>query len=275
MRMPRNVGKTLGVTTLGLTLFAGMGLPVATAAGNGPTAADNAAISYVDATYPGSGQASILKTEPDVDRGVAVYDVRVLAPNGTTYVVHIQQSNDTVLWANRAESQSTSSTGGASADQVDSTGQPSKDHTPSPSGQSASAQISSQQAVAAAEGAVSNQAGVKKERLHNQDGKNYYQIKLRLQPHGTTNVWVDASTTTPVVTAIQGHGYSMRDSQLVAASTADTNALQAVGGGTVLHTSLHGGKWRFYEVQVRTSSGTKEKVWESAATGAVTQMKAS
>jgi hypothetical protein len=73
-------------------------------AGN-PPAADRAAIRYVDAHYPGSGQARVLQTEPDVDRGVAVYDVRIQAPNGTIYVVHVQQSNNAVLWANRAESQ--------------------------------------------------------------------------------------------------------------------------------------------------------------------------
>jgi len=69
-----------------------------------PPAADKAALHYVDAHYPGSGQARVLETEPDVDRGVAVYDVRILAPNGTIYVVHVQQSNNAVLWANRAES---------------------------------------------------------------------------------------------------------------------------------------------------------------------------
>lgn len=72
--------------------------------GNSPPA-DQAAIHYVDAHYPGRGQARVLVTEPDVDRGVAVYDVRILAPNGTIYVVHVQQSNNAVLWANQAESQ--------------------------------------------------------------------------------------------------------------------------------------------------------------------------
>ena len=80
-------------------------LAAVTAAGAG--GADQAAVSYVDSHYPGPGAAHVLKTETDVDRGVAVYDVRVVAPSGTTYVVHVQQSNGAVLFANPAEHQVT------------------------------------------------------------------------------------------------------------------------------------------------------------------------
>ncbi len=287
MRSPGFGRGAAGLAVAG-ALVASLSSGIAWASGSGsggnPADAGSTALAYVQAHYPGSGTGQILKTEPDVDRGVAVYDVRTLAPNGTIYVVHVQQSNDAVLWVNTAERQNSGTTpggSGGSTDQANATNGSSPDaadRADSTSGSSGgsmvTAHISLQQAVTAAEGAVSNQAGVKKERLHNQDGKDYYQIKLRLQPHGTTNVWVDASTTTPIVTAIQGHGYHTRDSQLVTPSTADANALQAVGGGTVVHTGLHGGKWRFYEVKVHTTSGATEKVWESAVTGAVTQVKA-
>ncbi|MHB1583617.1 MAG: PepSY domain-containing protein [Acidimicrobiales bacterium] len=73
----------------------------------GAGGADQAAVNYVDSHYPGPGAPQVLKTEPDADRGVSVYDVRVVAPNGTTYVVHVQQSNDAVLFANPAEQQVT------------------------------------------------------------------------------------------------------------------------------------------------------------------------
>ncbi|GAC1565479.1 MAG: hypothetical protein NVS3B14_03340 [Ktedonobacteraceae bacterium] len=83
---------------------------VHTTPGN-PPAADKTAIQYVDTHYPGSGKARVLATEPDVDRGVAVYDVRIQAPNGAIYVVHVQRSNNAVLWANRAENQAPTTSG--------------------------------------------------------------------------------------------------------------------------------------------------------------------
>lgn len=84
------------------------------------SAADQAALAYVTSTYPGSGTAQVLKTEPDVDRGVAVFDVRVLAPNGTIYVVHVDQSSNAVLWVNPAENQTPPSTGSTGAVSEDS-----------------------------------------------------------------------------------------------------------------------------------------------------------
>ena len=62
-------------------------------------------MNYVKTHYSGHRAARILQTERDVDRGVRVYDVRILAPNGTVYVVHVGQRNNRVLWVNRAESQ--------------------------------------------------------------------------------------------------------------------------------------------------------------------------
>ncbi len=101
-----------GVVAGGLTLSSTGHQPVVPAAVRlaavttaGAAGTDQAAVSYVDSHYPGPGTARALKTEPDVERGVPVCDVRVLAPNGTTYVVHVQQSNDGVLFANPAEQQ--------------------------------------------------------------------------------------------------------------------------------------------------------------------------
>ncbi|MHB8324999.1 MAG: PepSY domain-containing protein [Candidatus Dormibacteria bacterium] len=68
-------------------------------------AADTAALSYVNQHYSGTGTAAVLKTEADTEHGVPVYDVTVTAPNGTTYSLSIQTSNDSVLSASPAETQ--------------------------------------------------------------------------------------------------------------------------------------------------------------------------
>lgn len=90
-------------------MAASAGTPVAPQAspltGVGPGAADRAAISYVTAHHPGQGTARVLATEPDTERGKPVYDVRVLAPDGATYEVHISRASTAVLWANPAENQ--------------------------------------------------------------------------------------------------------------------------------------------------------------------------
>lgn len=61
--------------------------------------ADQAAITYADAQYPGSGVATVLSTTSDTIGGVAIYDVTLSAPNGSKYEVQVQQSNDVVLSA--------------------------------------------------------------------------------------------------------------------------------------------------------------------------------
>ncbi len=72
--------------------------------GVGPAAADRAAAAYVTAQHPGPGAARVLATEPDdTDRGQAVWDVQVLAPNGTAYEVHVSRASGAVLSAGRAE----------------------------------------------------------------------------------------------------------------------------------------------------------------------------
>ncbi len=75
------------------------------ATAGGAAGADQAAVHYVDSHYPGPGTARVTRTEPDVERGVPVYDVRVVAPDGTIYVVHVRQAGDAVLSANPAERQ--------------------------------------------------------------------------------------------------------------------------------------------------------------------------
>ena len=71
------------------------------------TSADQAAISYVDANYSGSGSTNVLTTTADSVGGVAVYDVSITAPDGSTYLVQVQQSNDAVLSASLTSSQGT------------------------------------------------------------------------------------------------------------------------------------------------------------------------
>lgn len=71
------------------------------------TSADQAAVSYVDAHYSGSGVASVLTTTADSVAGVAAYDVSITAPDGSTYLVQVQQSNDAVLSASLTTSQGT------------------------------------------------------------------------------------------------------------------------------------------------------------------------
>ncbi len=75
------------------------------AVAGGPASADQAAATFIQARHPGQGSVRVLATEPDVDHGVAVYDVRILGPDGVVYVVQVQRSNNKVLSANRAESQ--------------------------------------------------------------------------------------------------------------------------------------------------------------------------
>ena len=72
-----------------------------------PGAADRAALGWVTGHASGGGQASVIKTEADVEQGQCVFDVRTLAPDGTIWVVHVSRSsvaaNETVLSASLAE----------------------------------------------------------------------------------------------------------------------------------------------------------------------------
>ncbi len=122
MKLSRKQSLLMGGSILGLLLLVVIGVfifshdasasqAINVSSTNGPSTADAAAIHYVNAHYPGSGQATVQKTEADHEHGIPVYDVRLLAPNGTVYVVHVQQSNTTVLTANRAENQHLNTSG--------------------------------------------------------------------------------------------------------------------------------------------------------------------
>lgn len=104
-------GSVLGlllIIVVGVFIFLHLATTIQAASASsrsGSSAADAAAIHYVEAHDPGSGQARVLQTEADHEHGIAVYDVRVLAPNSRVYVVHVRQSNITILSVNRAENQ--------------------------------------------------------------------------------------------------------------------------------------------------------------------------
>ncbi|MHB1469242.1 MAG: hypothetical protein ACYCX7_08800, partial [Solirubrobacteraceae bacterium] len=176
------------------------------------------------------------------------------------------------------ESRDHSKSSGESRDHSKSSGE-SRDHSKS-SGESASSsgeqagsigsdspQISAEQAATDATQFVVGQShevlSVKHNQLKSQGQKDYYQVKLQLgengQKAGTTNVWVDATSSAGTVTAASGSGLDYRDPNLVSASTAQANAVKAVGGGSAYKTNVNGGKWRWYWVFVRNGS-TKYKV---------------
>jgi len=145
--------------------------------------------------------------------------------------------------------------------------------------------ISSSQATASATDFVaSNFSGAKVTGAggveeHASEGKLYFKVTLYVsegpgEPN-STNVWVDATGAGAVVTAVEGGGLSYRDAALVSPASASQAAVVALGGGTVTATSLHASKWPYYDVKVTMTSGAKEKVWVSAATGVVTRYKTS
>lgn len=248
-----------------------------------PGYAASLAQSYVVQHYQhGTGSATVGKTELDTERApsgqqVCVFDLNAHGSAGGTYSVHVTrtaQSSMAVWWAAPAESSGGGGGGGGGG------GAPTGvTYTLSPqisAGQAANAAV--QQVGASQVNTSRGNQGVKKQQLHAKDGKLYYQVKLYLDQHGTTNVWVDASTGQPVVTAVQGGGHSYRDSSIVSPTTADARAESfahcSSGGCQVTQTALHGGKWRFYEVDLRTPQGNR-KIWLSAATGTVIQAKSS
>lgn len=122
MKLSRKQSLLIGGSILGLLLFVVIGVfifshdasaaqAINVSSTNGTSTADAAAIRYVNAHYPGNRQATVLKTEADHEHGIPVYDVRTLAPNGTVYVVHVQQSNAAILTVNRAENQQLKTSG--------------------------------------------------------------------------------------------------------------------------------------------------------------------
>lgn len=231
------------------------------------------------------GVTQVLKVEADTEAhgGTVphhVYDIRHQACNGTIHVAHVfasdtnEAANGTaesrpVWWQSTAETQSTGNAGNSGSG---STSGSSPDHG---SGNSASADTAASHAAMSyvkthwPSAAVT---GVKKEHKNVNGQKDYYQVKLQLR-HGTTNVWVDGSNSSHVVTAVQGHGLSYRDPNVITPSQAEAAAVTKMGG-TAYKASEHGSKWRWYWVFVRDGS-SKHKVGVDAVTGVVTQVKGS
>lgn len=86
-------------------LVQGLAAPAAQAQSTSAQRAGRAAMTYVREHYRGRCGARVLRAEADVERGVPVYDVRTVAPNGTVYVVAVRRANNRVLRVSRAESQ--------------------------------------------------------------------------------------------------------------------------------------------------------------------------
>ncbi|MDA8393132.1 MAG: hypothetical protein M0Z87_10155 [Actinomycetota bacterium] len=251
-----------------------------------------AATNYASSHHPGSGTATVLKVEADTEYhggSVArrVFDIRVKAPNGTIYVEHVlrNESSDSVWWESVAESQTSGGTTSSPPTSTPPSSPPPSSPPPSSSsgGVSNSPKISSGQAGNAAIAFVRSYwpsvgvSGVKNSQLNSNGQKDYYQVKLQLNSggrnSGTTVVWVDATSSAAKVTAVQGSGLSYRDSSIISPATAQSNASAATGASSSYHsTQINGGKWRWYWVFLRSSSGTKYKVGVDAVTGQVTQV---
>lgn len=86
-------------------LLQGLAAPAAQAQSANAQRAGRTAMTYVKDHYRGHCGSRVLRAEADVERGVPVYDVRTVAPNGTVYVVAVRRANDRVLRVSRAESQ--------------------------------------------------------------------------------------------------------------------------------------------------------------------------
>ncbi len=258
------------------------------------------AINYANAND--GGGVSVLAVEADTEAHGAtvahrVFDIRMQTNNGI-YNIHVYRNDnapysDGVWWQSRAENQSptrisSGSPSDTSPDTSASTDATTPDASPDqPSGLGSSVastgpdspRITASQAASDATSFAVSQGyevlGVKHEQLKSSGQKDYYQVKLQLgqngQNYGTTNVWVDATSTPGTVTAASGSGLDYRDATIVSPATAQASATAATGGGSVYKTSLHGGKWRWYWVFVR-DGGTKYKVGVDAVTGVVTQL---
>ena len=286
---------------LGAFAVAGGGLlagaPAAFAASSAPThgkttcaiAGDECtnAINYAN-TNDGGG-ATVLTVEADTEAHGGtithrVFDIRMQTNNGV-YNVHVYRNdnapyNDAVWWQNLAENQNP---GGGSGDgSGGGSGSGGGETSGGGSTSSDSPQISASQAATDATNFATGQGrqvlSVKHNQLKSQGQKDYYQVKLQLGENGrnagTTNVWVDATSSAGTVTAASGSGLTYRDPNLVPVATAQANAVKAAGGGTAYKTNLNGGKWRWYWVFVR-NGGTKYKVGVDAVTGVVTEVRQS
>ncbi|MHB1739055.1 MAG: hypothetical protein ACYCXA_06140 [Actinomycetes bacterium] len=272
------------------------------------------AIAYANANDGGGARVLAVEADTAAHGGTVkhrVFDIRMQTNDGI-YVAHVLRndsatSKDGVWWQNRAENQNPSGgststppsgSGGSSPDKSsspspdkssspspDKSSSPSPSTPPSGSGSSSandSPRISASQAASDATSFATSHGyqvlGVKHTQVKSNGQKDFYQVKLQLgqngHKEGTTNVWVDATSSPGTVTAASGSGLSYRDASIVSPGTAGANAVSATGGGSVYKTSIHGGKWRWYWVFVRNGS-TTSKVGVDAVTGQVTQVHAS
>ena len=286
---------------LGALAIAGGGLvagaPSALAASSAPThgattcaiAGDECtnAIDYANANDGGGATVLAVEADTETHGGTVshrVFDIKMQTNNGvynlTVYRNDNAPYNDAVWWQHLAENQTPG--GGSNGGSGSSDGSGSGGSSSAGASGLDSPQISASQAATDATSFVTNQGRqvlwVKHNQLKSQGQKDYYQVKLQLGANGkkagTTNVWVDATTSTGTVTAASGSGLGYRDPNLVSAATAQANAVKAAGGGSAYKTSLNGQKWRWYWVFVRNGS-TKDKVGVDAVTGAVTQVRQS
>ncbi|MHB1519155.1 MAG: PepSY domain-containing protein [Acidimicrobiales bacterium] len=238
-----------------------------------------------------------------------MFDIKIQTPDGI-FVEHVYRNDsapysDAIWWQSLAENQNpdsspdTSSAPDASNPDSNPVDQPASSDSspdtssapdasnpdsnpvdqPASSSVSDSPRISSNQAIGDARTFATTRGyqvmGVKKCQVTSKGQKVYYQVKLQLgkggRNHGTTTIWVDASSSPGTVTAAAGQ-LKYRDANIVSPSTAEANAMAAVGGGSQFHpTSLHGGKWRWYWVFLSNGS-VKYKVGVDAATGVVTEV---
>ena len=287
--------------TLGALAIAGGGLvagaPSALAASSAPThgattcaiAGDECtnAIDYANANDGGGATVLAVEADTETHGGTVshrVFDIKMQTNNGvynlTVYRNDNAPYNDAVWWQHLAENQTPG--GGSNGGSGSSDGSGSGGSSSAGANGLDSPQISASQAATDATSFVASQGRqvlwVKHNQLKSQGQKDYYQVKLQLGANGkkagTTNVWVDATTSTGTVTAASGSGLGYRDPNLVSAATAQANAVKAAGGGSAYKTSLNGQKWRWYWVFVRNGS-TKDKVGVDAVTGAVTQVRQS
>ena len=243
------------------------------------------AISYANAHDGGGARVLAVEADTEAHGGTVthrVFDIRVQTNNGV-FVEHVYRNDnspysDSVWWQSTAENQNPNSNpSGNSPDHHDN----SPDHHSSGS-VGDSPQVSASQAVTDATNFVTAQGYqvlyVKHNQLKSSGQKDYYQVKLQLgqdgRKAGTTNVWVDATSSAGTVTAASGSGLSYLDAGIVSPATAEANAVAATGGGSAYKWNINGGKWRWYWVFVR-NGGTKYKVGVDAVTGVVTQVKQS
>lgn len=286
-------GMAAGVLGGAVPAFAGTTATTYTCSSPGVADECHAATTYAASHHPGSGTTTVLAVEADTEyHGGAVahrvFDIRLRAPNGTVYVEHVlrNESSDSVWWESVAENQSSGGTTTLSPPPSSPPPSP-PPSSPPPSSSSGSVsnapKISSTQAGNAAIAFVRSYwpsvgvSGVKNSQLNSNGQKDYYQVKLQLESgghnSGTTVVWVDATSSAAKVTAVQGSGLSYRNGSIISPAAAQSDASAATGAtSTYSSTKINGGKWRWYWVFLRSSSGTKYKVGVDAATGQVTQV---